>query len=74
VYDQAIATEKATADQTARLTAMHLAEDTLMKDFAISPIYFYTNPILLSKRVKNFYQGSIGFPDWKYAYMTPAGK
>jgi oligopeptide transport system substrate-binding protein len=74
VYDQAIATEKATADQTTRLTAMHLAEDTLMKDFAICPIYFYTNPILLSKRVKDFYQGSIGFPDWKYAYMAPAGK
>ncbi|WP_165846287.1 peptide ABC transporter substrate-binding protein [Candidatus Cryosericum odellii] len=74
VYDQAIATEKATADQTARLKAMHLAEDTLMKDFAISPIYFYTNPVLLSKRVKDFYQGSIGFVDWKYAYMAPAGK
>jgi oligopeptide transport system substrate-binding protein len=53
---------------------MHLAEDTLMKDFAICPIYFYTNPILLSKRIKDFYQGSIGFVDWKYAYMAPAGK
>jgi hypothetical protein len=41
---------------------MHLAEDTLMKDFAICPAYFYTNPVLLSKRVKDFYQGSIGHP------------
>jgi oligopeptide transport system substrate-binding protein len=73
-YDKAIAGEKATADEATRLKDMHLAEDTLMKNFAISPIYFYTNPILLSKRVKDFYQGSIGFPDWKNAYMAPAGK
>lgn len=72
-YDQAIADEKATADETTRLKDMHLAENTLMKDFAICPIYFYTNPVLLSKRVKDFYQGSIGFVDWKYAYMAPAG-
>lgn len=69
-YDKAIADEKATADQATRLKDMHLAEDTLMKDFAICPIYFYTNPVLLSKKVKDFYQGSIGFVDWKYAYMA----
>jgi len=45
-----------------------------MKDFAICPIYFYTNPVLLSKRVKDFCEGSTGFVDWKYAYMAPAGK
>jgi oligopeptide transport system substrate-binding protein len=74
VYDQAIATEKSTADEAARLKAMHLAEDTLMKDFAICPVYFYTNPVLLSKRVKDFCEGSTGYVDWKYAYMAPAGK
>ncbi|HZL83005.1 MAG TPA: hypothetical protein VFB98_05930 [Candidatus Deferrimicrobium sp.] len=32
--------------------------------------YFYTNPVLLSKKVKDFYRGSVGFVDWKYAYMA----
>lgn len=68
-YDQYIAEEKSTADQTARLKYMHLAEDTLMKDYAICPIYYYTNPTLLSKKIKNFCESSIGFIDWKPAYI-----
>ena len=71
-YDDAIAAEKATSDQAARLKSMHLAEDTLMKDYAIAPIYFYTQPVLVSPKIKNFVQGSVGFVDWKEAYIGTA--
>jgi len=40
-----------------------------MTDMPIIPIYYYTNPVLLKKTIKNFYQSTLGFVDWKNAYM-----
>jgi len=40
-----------------------------MTDLPILPIYFYTNPVLVSKSIKNFYQSTLGTVDWKSAYM-----
>ncbi|MHB8071255.1 MAG: peptide ABC transporter substrate-binding protein [Candidatus Cryosericum sp.] len=68
-YDDAIAAEKSTGDQAARIKSMHLAEDALMGDYAIAPIYFYTQPVLVSPKIRNFVQGSVGFVDWKNAYI-----
>jgi len=36
---------------------------------SIIPIYFYTNPVLLSKHIKNFHQSMLGTPDFKLVYM-----
>ena len=68
-YDALIAKAKATVNPTARMVTLHAAEKILMTDMPILPIYFYTNPVLLSKHVKNFYQSTLGFVDWKNAYM-----
>jgi oligopeptide transport system substrate-binding protein len=68
-YDALIAKEKATVNPTARMATLHAAEKILMTDMPIIPIYFFTNPVLLSKHVKNFYQSPLGFVDWKNAYM-----
>jgi oligopeptide transport system substrate-binding protein len=68
-YDALIAKAKATVNPTARMATLHAAEKILMTDMPILPIYFYTNPVLLSKHVKNFYQSTLGFVDWKNAYM-----
>ena len=68
-YDALIAKAKATVNPTARMATLHAAEKILMSDMPILPIYFYTNPVLLSKHVKNFYQSTLGFVDWKNAYM-----
>jgi oligopeptide transport system substrate-binding protein len=68
-YDALIAKAKATVDPKARMAALHAAEKILMTDMPILPIYYYTNPVLLSKSVKNFYQSTLGFVDWKNAYM-----
>ncbi|MCX6098287.1 MAG: peptide ABC transporter substrate-binding protein [Caldiserica bacterium] len=68
-YDALIAKAKATTDPKARMAALHAAEKILMTDMPILPIYYYTNPVLLSKGIKNFYQSTLGFVDWKNAYM-----
>jgi oligopeptide transport system substrate-binding protein len=68
-YDAYIAKAKATLDPKARMAALHAAEKILMTDMPILPIYYYTNPVLLSKNIKNFYQSTLGFVDWKNAYM-----
>jgi oligopeptide transport system substrate-binding protein len=68
-YDALIAKAKATADPKARMAALHAAEKILMTDMPILPIYYYTNPVLLSSSVKNFFQSTLGFVDWKNAYM-----
>ena len=68
-YDALIAKAKATVNPTARMATLHAAEKILMTDMPIIPIYFYTNPVLITKHVKNFYQSTLGFVDWKNAYM-----
>jgi oligopeptide transport system substrate-binding protein len=68
-YDALIAKEKATVDPKVRMATLHAAEKILMTEMPILPIYYYTNPVLLSKHVKNFYQSTLGIVDWKTAYM-----
>jgi oligopeptide transport system substrate-binding protein len=69
-YDALIAKAKATVNPTARMATLHAAEKILMTDMPIIPIYFYTNPVLITKHVQNFYQSTLGFVDWKNAYMS----
>ena len=68
-YDALIAKAKTTVDPKARMETMHAAEKILMTEMPIIPIYYYTNPVLLKKTIKNFYQSTLGFVDWKSAYM-----
>jgi len=68
-YDALIAKEKATVDPKVRMATLHAAEKILMTEMPILPIYFYTNPVLVSKHIKNFYQSTLGTVDWKTAYM-----
>jgi len=68
-YDALIAKAKVTTDPKARMATLHAAEKILMTNMPIAPIYYYTNPVLLSKHVKNFYQSALSFVDWKNAYM-----
>jgi oligopeptide transport system substrate-binding protein len=68
-YDALIAKAKATTDPKARMATLHAAEKILMTDMPILPIYYYTNTVLLKKSIKNFYQSTLGFVDWKNAYM-----
>jgi oligopeptide transport system substrate-binding protein len=68
-YDALIAKAKVTVDPKARMVILHAAEKIIMTDMPILPIYFYTNPVLLSKHIKNFYESPLGTIDWKNTYM-----
>jgi len=68
-FDALIAKAKVTVDPKARMATLHAAEKILMTDMPILPIYHYTNPVLLSKHIKNFYESTLGIVDWKNAYM-----
>jgi len=68
-YDALIAKAKTTADPKARMATLHAAEKILMTDMPVLPIFYSTNPVLLSKHIKNFFQSTLGTVDWKAAYM-----
>ena len=44
-----------------RINFLHKAEEILMNDMPVLPIYFYSSGMLESKRVKNFYKSPRGF-------------
>jgi oligopeptide transport system substrate-binding protein len=64
-YDADIAKAKVTSDSALRMELMHDAENILMKEFPIAPIYYYTHPILLKSKVKGLVLSTLGFCDWK---------
>ena len=54
-YDALIDAAKATSDQTERMAAFHKAEDLLIgQDSVLAPIYFYTNPYMLSDNIERY--------------------
>ena len=61
-YDALIDTAKATSDQTERMNAFHAAEDILIgQDNVLAPIYFYTNPYMLSDNISGMYYTPLGY-------------
>jgi oligopeptide transport system substrate-binding protein len=68
-YDALIAKAGVTVDPKARMATLHAAEKILMTNLPILPVYYTTNPVLLSKHIKNFYESALAILDWKNAYM-----
>ncbi|GAW92861.1 peptide ABC transporter substrate-binding protein [Calderihabitans maritimus] len=69
-YEDLITTAKSTGDQKVRFEAMHKAEEILMRDMPIAPIYFYTDPYLM----KDYVKGVVKLPfgpemEFKHAYI-----
>lgn len=60
-YDKLIAAAKATDDQTVRMEALHKAEKFLMDEYPVMPIYYYTNPDLVSKKLDGYVSSSLGY-------------
>ena len=61
-YDALIDAAKATSDQTERMAAFHKAEDILIgQDSVLAPIYFYTNPYMLSENISGMYYTPLGY-------------
>ena len=61
-YDAAINEAKSSADPAVRMAAMHRAEDIIMgQDWALGPIYFYTQKYMLADGVKGMYYTPLGY-------------
>lgn len=53
-YDKLIADAKSTGDAEKRMEDMHQAEKILTDDYACMPLYYYTNPDLVSPKLKDY--------------------
>lgn len=69
-YDELIKKAKSTADQKERMEAMHEAEDLLMEEMPIAPIYFYTKVYLSKDYVKGVKYLPDASIDYTEAYVT----
>jgi oligopeptide transport system substrate-binding protein len=60
-YDALITDAKKNGDQAVRMTDMHKAEDILMAQVPGIPIYYYTDPVLVSKKITGFVNSPLGY-------------
>ena len=67
-YDALIAAAKSTADAAERMDLLHQAEDILMAEHVVAPIYFYTQPYMVSDDLKGWYYTPLGYFFFSYAY------
>ncbi len=67
-YDALIAKAKATADVTERMSIMHEAEDMLMAEHVVAPIYFYTQPYMVADDLQGWYYTPLGYFFFAYTY------
>lgn len=66
-YDALIEKTKSTADQSVRFEAMREAENMLMEDMPVIPIYFYTQPYAQKPYVSGVYKPLVNYPKLTYA-------
>ncbi len=68
-YDKLIAEAKVSMDNEKRMKDMHEAEQLLMDNMPIIPIYFYTRPYLQKSYVKGVFKPVNRYPQLTYAYI-----
>lgn len=69
-YDKLIDTAKTTNDGKARYKALHAAEQLLMNEMPIIPIYFYTRPYVIKPWVKGVRYSAVGLVDFSEAFIA----
>lgn len=69
-YDELVAKAKSTADNSIRYPAMKEAEQILMDEMPIMPIYFYTRPYVLKDNIKNVIKPIDKYPLFHYAEIV----
>ncbi|HWQ62610.1 MAG TPA: peptide ABC transporter substrate-binding protein [Negativicutes bacterium] len=68
-YEELVRRAKESNDQALRLRLMHQAEQILMDDAVIAPVYFYTNALLVKPNVKGYVRSVTGLIYFKEAYV-----
>ncbi|MBR4542610.1 MAG: peptide ABC transporter substrate-binding protein [Lachnospiraceae bacterium] len=65
-YDVLISAIKSCTDDTNRYKMMHEAEDMIMSTGCICPLYFYTDPYMISDKVDGFFSNPLGYKYFMY--------
>ncbi|MFD1426375.1 peptide ABC transporter substrate-binding protein [Kroppenstedtia sanguinis] len=68
-FDGLIEKAKSTADQKVRMQALHEAEDILMDEMPVAPLYWYTRVYMDKDYVKNVYRALDGSVFYEDAYL-----
>ena len=69
-YDELIGKAMSTDDNAVRMEAMHEAERILIEeDMGAIPIYFFTEPLLVTPKLKDVVYNPLGFHKFFYAYL-----
>lgn len=67
-YDEYLKVALTSSDKNARMDAMHKAEKILIDSYAIMPMYFNTEPLLVSQKLKGVYYNPLSIHRFTYAY------
>ncbi len=68
-YDDLIKTVKSTDDRTTRYDAMHKAEDILLAEMPMAPIFYYVDIYLKSTKLEGFYSSPLGYKYFMYTSL-----
>lgn len=69
-YDKLITGIKSSSDRAERMTMMHKAEDILMAEMPVAPIYYYVDIYLQSSKLEGVYSSPLGFKNFTHASVT----
>ena len=69
-YDALIKGVKTGTDRTKRYADMHKAEDILMKELPVAPIYYYVDLYLKSTKLDGFYSSPLGYKYFMYCSIN----
>ena len=70
-YDALIQQAYAEADPAKRLVALKTAEDMILEDLPVIPIYFYTRKYLQAPEVKGYVPNVLGYMRFQDFYLEP---
>lgn len=73
-YDKLVDSAKKGTDAAKRTDDMHKAEDILMNDMPIIPIYYYTNVLALKSNITDLQKSPLGFVYFRNTVVEAASK
>lgn len=68
-FDKLIQEAKLSTDDKAQAELMHKAEDLMLNDWIMMPIYYYTHPMMMKSYVKGWYRTPLGNMYFDRAYI-----
>ncbi|MFE0505813.1 peptide ABC transporter substrate-binding protein [Peribacillus butanolivorans] len=66
-YDKYLKVAKSTMEPKERMAALHKAEEVLIDEMPILPVYFYTKPYMVKSNVTGVYAPINAYPNFIYA-------